>query len=384
MTAYRAVIVALALGCPSVPEHGGAGATSREPSMVPQPAPAAEPEPPPIESVVFADRTSQGYLLLVPETTKAAPTRDELAALVRKSLPDERDQPEVGLLLQLVAAAPQVDPQASRPKDLPRDLIALHIELLDHQRRTDVLPEEALLDPVLTRDVADAERNKLGTHRRAILLRADYRNEHGVRGLRLLQTLVRLVATERGALIHDPDTRETMGVPAFTRRRLQGGFGNLAEQVAVVPFPDTKNGEPYVRLDTRGMRRFGSPDLELDGLPRDPALLQQATFMLHGLALQMAQQAEIDRSGLPVELDGDLVVKHGDIARAYAGGTVPRCSDCVGEVSVRVVPRAAEPTDPQEHVVARVIAPRDDGAKPPADHPAWVRAMLAKLLGPAS
>ena len=378
----RSLVVALLLGCPSVPEHSGAGATSREPSMIPKSTPSSdETAAPPIENVVFADRTSQGYLLLVADDTKTAPTRSELAELVKKKLPAETDQPEVGLLLQLVAAEPTDDPQASRSRDLPRDLIALHIELLDPQRRAEVLPEEVLLDPVLTRDLDDADRGKLGTHRRAILLRADYRNEHGVRGLRLLQTLVRLVATDRGALVHDPDTRETMSVDAFTRRRLQGGFGNVAEQVAVVPFPDKLHGDPFVRLTTRGMRRFGSPDLELDGLPRDPALLQQATFMLHGLALQMAQQAEIDRSGLPVELDGDLTVKHGDIARAYAGGSVPRCSDCAGEVAVRVVPRAAESTDPQGHVVARVIAPRDDGAKPPADHSAWVRGMLARLLG---
>lgn len=379
----RVLAALLIAGCPSVPDQtNGSSATSREPSMLPKTAPATAPEPPKTESIVFADRTSQGYLLLVPDDTKAAPTRAELEQLVEKSLAAETDQPEVALLVQLVRAEPPTDPYASAPKELPRDLIGLHIELLDPQRRAEVLPEDALTDPVLTRDLTDAERSKLGTHRRAILLRADYRNEHGVRGLRLLQTLVRLVATDEGALVHDPDTRETMGAAAFTRRRLQGGFGNLAEQVAVVPFPDKRHGEPYVRLTTRGMRRFGSPDLELDGLPREPALLQKATFMLHGLALQMAQTAELDPSGLPVELEGDLRVRHGDMVRAYGGrGVVPRCSDCVGEIMVRLEPRATESNDPQGHVVARVIAPRDEGKGPPPDHPGWVRDMLARLLG---
>ncbi|MBC8074208.1 MAG: hypothetical protein IAG13_38165 [Deltaproteobacteria bacterium] len=377
------ILATLALGCPSVPERSGTGASSREPSMVVSPTPSDTPKPEAVESIVFADRTSQGYLLLVPTTTTAAPTRDELAALVEREMAAETDQPEVALLLQLVAAEPTSDPRAAK-RGLPRDLIGLHIELLDAQRRGEVLPDDALVDPVLTRELGDTERKQLGTHRFAILLRADYRNEHGVRGLRLLQTLVRLVAKDRGALVHDPDTRETMGVEAFTRRRLQGGFGNLAEQVAVVPFPDRLHGDPWVRLTTRGMRRFGAPDLELGGLPRDPALLQQATFMLHGLALQMAQAAEIDPSGLPVELDADLDVRHGDIARAYGNaGTVPRCSDCVGEITLRLVPRAAEANDPQGHVVARVTPPRDEGEKAPTDHPAWVRGMLARLLGPS-
>jgi hypothetical protein len=376
---------AVALGCPGGPEHpNGPGSAAGEPSMVVKPSASTKPELPPIESIVFADRTSQGYLLLVPAATKAAPTRDELKALVERGLASETDQPELALLLQLIAAEPSDDPHAAI-RGLPRDLIALHVELIDAQHRAEVIPDDALTDPVLIRELSEPERAKLGTHRQAILLRADYRNEHGVRGLRLLQTLVRLLAKDQAALIHDPDTRETMGVEAFTRRRLQGGLGNLAEQVAVVPFPDRLHGDPWLRLTTRGMRRFGSPDLELDGLPRDPALLQQATFMLHGLALQMAQAAEIDPSGLPVELDADLDVRHADIVRAYGNaGTVPRCSDCVGEISLRLAPRAAESNDPQGHVVARVIAPRDEGTRPSDDHPAWVRDMLARLLGPPS
>lgn len=243
------------------------------------------------------------------------------------------------------------------------------------------MAEAALADPVLSRELTPAERDSLPSRTTAILLRGDYRNERAVRGLRLLQTLVRLVATDRGALIHDPDTGETMGVEAFVRRRLQAGLGNVADQVAVVPFPDRVHGEPWLRLTTRGMRRFGSPDLELDGLPRDEQALQRATFLLHGLAFQMVRLAELDPSGYPLELDEDLEISRGDITKAYARlqGAVPACTDCVGNVSVALRKRPAEPHDPQGHLVVRIVAPADDPAV--ADHGAWVITALTKLFG---
>ena len=40
---------------------------------------------------------------------------------------------------------------------------------------------------------------------------------------------------------------------------------------------------------TRGMRRFGSVDLELDGLPADPIVLQRATHLLYALAFVMVK-----------------------------------------------------------------------------------------------
>jgi hypothetical protein len=237
---------------------------------------------------------------------------------------------------------------------------------------------------VLVRELLPAERASLAERRHGLLLRADYRNQHAVRGLRLLQTLVRLVAADRDALVHDPDTGETMGVEAFTRRRLQAGLGNIADQVAIVPFGDKLHGEPFVRLTTRGMRRFGCFDLELDGLPRDQAVLQQATFLLHGLALQMVRQGEVDPSGFAVELDEEVEITRADVVQAYARqqGAVPTCDGCPGRVALHLVERSAEPHDPQSHLVVRVVAPRPDSDARDYDHPAWVRAAITKLLGP--
>src|SRR5690606_30101574 len=130
-----------------------------------------------------------------------------------------------------------------------------------------------LADPELARALTPEERAGLPQRTRVVLVRARYRNQHAGRGLRLLQGLVRALASEMGALVHDPDTMETMGPEVFAARRLQRSLGNLADQVAVVPFVDP--GQPdRVRLTTRGMRRFGSVDLELDGLRRDLASLQ--------------------------------------------------------------------------------------------------------------
>ncbi|MFO0637121.1 MAG: hypothetical protein U0168_30210 [Nannocystaceae bacterium] len=220
ITRRVALATALALGCSSRPEAPADGAPA---SMAA--TPAAAPSKPAVaapESVVFADRTSLAYVLLV-DGKQPAPTRTELAALVERELAGDRDDPEVGVLLEFIALDPTVDPRLSAGTH-PRDLIGLHIEALDATTRRAAVSESALADPVLTRELDPPERAQLASLRAGVLLRADYRNERAVRGLRLLQTLVRLLAAQQHALIHDPDTGETMGVTAFERRRLQAGW----------------------------------------------------------------------------------------------------------------------------------------------------------------
>lgn len=375
-----ALALALALACSPKPENDTTGPS---PGVVATPAPAPTDTPAPSDSVTFADRTSQAYVLLLEGERATAPTRDELVALVRRELGKAEDEPEVEVLVQYIA----MDPKMAGPNDArlggpgaPHDLLGLHVEALDTAGVKAAVPAAVLEDPILVRELSPPEIASLPARKSAILLRGDYRNERAIRGLRLLQTLVRLVATDRNALVHDPDTGETVGVEAFTRRRLQAGLGNIADQVAIVPFPDAKHGEPWLRLATRGMRRFGSPDLELDGLPRDGKVLQDATFLLHGLAYQMARLAELDPSGYPLELTDDVEVSHADITRAYSRqqGTVPRCDDCVGRVMLALRKREAEPHDPQSHVVVRVVAPRTEPDA--ADQSAWVRRTLGKVL----
>lgn len=380
-------VVAFAVaGCPTRRDDQSppSKTTEASPSKT-EPEPVNEPADDP-HVVVFADRTSQGYVLLLKGRSSEAPSREDLQALVRKKLPAGTDAPEVELLVQLIATEPVVDTREAERKGErkgPGDLLGFHVELVSDLDLSKVVAPETLTDPVLIRELSPPERASLAERRHALLLRADYRNQHAVRGLRLLQTLVRIVAEDRGALVHDPDTGETMGAAAFTRRRLQAGLGNVADQVAIVPFTDKLHGEPFVRLTTRGMRRFGSFDLELDGLPRDPAVLQQATFLLHGLALQMVREGEIDSSGFAVELDDEIEVTHADIVQAYARqqGAVPACKDCPGRVDVHMVERAAEPHDPQGHLVVRVVAPRETSEARDYDHPAWVRSAITKLLG---
>jgi hypothetical protein len=340
--------------------------------------------------VVFSDRTSQTYLLLLPGSP-VAPTREALAELVKKKLASDDDEPEVELLLELVATEPrplQTDPEldvAERNEIRYADLLGLHVALLPiaPPGEDPLVSPATLQDPIATRELSEADRASLPARRHALVLRAHYRNRYGIRGLRLLQTLVRIVAADRKALIHDPDTGETMDVTAFTRRRLQSTLGNVADQVVVVPFPDPRHGKGFVRMSTRGMRRFGSVDLELDGLPRDAAMLEAASQLLQGLAYRMARAGEYDREGFAVEADEEIELTYRDVAQAYAGRSerVAHCDGCPERVRLHLVEREAEPHDPIEHVVARVVAPRLLSASPAYDHPAWARKAIADLLG---
>ncbi len=387
--------------CPAGRDDGSAqspksGESTPAPVATREPAPAAEgsasaEDQESAHHVVFADRASQAYLLLIPGSPGEPPTRESLAELVKAKLPGAEDEPEVKLLLELVATEPplpQSDPSfgpAEREAIRHRDLLGLHIALLPlaPPGEDPLISPETLHDPIATRELSEADRQSLPARRTVLVLRAHYRNRYGVRGLRLLQTLVRIVAADRKALIHDPDTGETVDVAAFTRRRLQSTVGNVADQVVVVPFPDPRNGEGFVRMSTRGMRRFGSVDLELDGLPREGAALEAATQLLLGLAYHMVRAGEYDREGYAVEVDDEIELSHRDIAQAYAGqaGRVPHCDGCPERVRLHLVERASESHDPAEHVVARVVAPRLLSASTGYDHPAWVRKALADLLG---
>ena len=380
----------------------------------PAPAPTAEPGPaapaPDLEveaearrvaelphRVVFADRITYSYVLLLPGPDITAPTRAELDAAVAAAFPGHLEDEEVVLLRGLIARPPEVVPTTPAPPtpapptpaeadrgDHPADLLGLEIEV--HTRTPlsgpRLIEEKVLTDPDLTRELTPAERASLPDLGALLVLRAQYRNQHAVRGLRLLQTLVRVVAEQRGALIHDPDTLETVGAAAFTARRLQASLGNVADQIPIIPFPDPRHAGHF-RLASRGMRRFGSVDLELDGLPGDLAVLQQATYFLHGLARQMIELGEFDSAGFAVELPPIVTVHYSDCADAYAGrpGSLPRCADCPESVEVHLVERAAEPQDAVAHVVARVVAPRSRSDRPDHDAVAWAREALDRVLG---
>ncbi|PRP98498.1 hypothetical protein ENSA5_29670 [Enhygromyxa salina] len=359
--------------------------------------------------IPFADRTSMGYLLLLPPGTKLdqAPTREHLQALVEQAYPERRGEGELDLLLTLIATSPHTtdlgfngeleppsldegDEGGERDEGDKRDereaiadkaerqrtfdLIGLHIELI-HLGIGDnaTIPSTALRDPVLTRELSDEQRASLLGRSQALLLRADYRNQSAVRGLRLLQTLVRVAAEHYEALIHDPDTLETTNLAAFEQRRLRAAAGNVADQIAIVPFPDPEDDQ-RLRLSTRGMRRFGSVDVELAGLPRDPKRLQQASDLIAGLALALVKEAEVDISGFAVEVPHEIEIDCELIRQSYS--TRDYEPPCSGSTLVHLVERPPEPHDPQDHVVARIVAPRPLSDAPDYDHSRWVEATL--------
>lgn len=399
----QTALAALLLACGATPP-----ATTPTPDPAPTPAPASITPTTPDElearrlaelphRVVFADRITYSYVLLLPGDPQAAPTRADLAALVRKAFAANLEDDEVQLLLGLVATPTREFAVRSTPTSEPTpdsaapDLLGLAIEShpLTPATGPALIEPRVLADPDLTRELLPDERATLPDRRNLLVLRAQYRNEHAVRGLRLLQTLVRVVAGEQHALIHDPDTLETVGPAVFTARRLQTSLGNVADQIPIVPFPDPQH-PGLLRLATRGMRRFGSVDLELGGLPRDLPVLQQATWFLHGLALVMIELGEFDSSaGFAVELPPIVTVHYSDCASAYSGRPagpgpareLPRCSDCPESAELHLVERAAEPQDAVSHVVARVVAPRPRSDRPDYDQPTWAREALDRVIG---
>jgi hypothetical protein len=374
--------------------------------------------------IPFADRTSMGYLLLLPPGTKepAPPTRQYLQTLVEQAFPDRRSDGELDLLLTLIATEPHTtdvgfDPNLALPTadaELPTgtsgtavvsptdkaevdelaakrerqrtfDLIGLHIEVI-HVGVGDAatIPSSALQDEVLARGLTAEQRKTALGRSWALLLRADYRNQNAVRGLRLHQTLVRIAAEHYDALIHDPDTLETMNAESFSERRLRATAGNVVDQIAIVPFRDPRDDES-LRLSTRGMRRFGAVDLELDGLARDPVVLQQASDLLAGLALALVKEGEVETAfavTVPEQLEVDAeLIRQTYSARGYEP---PLCTGCPGTVAVHLVERPPEEHDPEDHVVARVVAPREQSDAPDYDHAQWVGASLTRLFGTAA
>ncbi|MEM6294392.1 MAG: hypothetical protein AAGA54_24175 [Myxococcota bacterium] len=383
--------LALTVACTKQPVRDDAQGQPTSPPAPAEPDGPITTEPPEggdPHVIVFADRTSQAYLLLLPEADAAVPSREDLQALVKAKLAAAADEPELKLLLELIETEPKPDFAAGQADGSPRktkDLLGLNVDVLEVSGPKGAVGKASLSDPILTRALTPEQRASLATRSKALLLRAEYRNQYAVRGLRLLQTLVRVVATERNALVHDPDTGETMGLDAFSQRRLKTSLSNVADQIAVVPFVDKMNPD-LIRLTTRGMRRFGSADLELDGLPRDPRLLQRATDLLNGLAVLMVELGEFDRTGYAVELDQLVTVDIDDIVRAYGsrGSTVPDCDEaCPGEAEVHLVERPAEPHDPTDHLVARVIAPRELSDSVDYDHGKWVAGILTDMFGGA-
>ena len=111
----RLTAIGLIIGLGGCPRPGDPSTTAQE---RPPSKPASEPETKEQEEpapslddphrIVFADRTSQGYLLLVSPGKDAKPTREQLGKLVREKIGKDAG-PEKQLLLELVATEPQIE-----------------------------------------------------------------------------------------------------------------------------------------------------------------------------------------------------------------------------------------------------------------------------------
>ena len=403
------IAAALALGCksesppaaddaaPPAPTATPTGAATGPmgPSEAPTGAGEASEPNDRAHTVVFGDRTSHAYLLLLrPASMPVAPTREALDREVVAAFGERAESGELAALRKLIATEPHdtdrkvgemvelengelVPTPNGRPDD---ELLGLHVELLP--RGPELIAPAALRDPVATRHLNDAERDSLEARSVVLLVRADYRNQNDVRGLRLLQQLVELLAREHDALIFDPDTLETLDLEAFAQRRLSANANNLADQIVILPFPDPDH-EGRARLVTRGMRRFGVPDLELEGLRPDPKIMQGGSDLLAGLATVLVDAAEVDPSGLAVQADDVIEITRRDIDRAYANQSArlpPRCASCPERVQLHLMRRPPRPTDADDHLTVRVVAPRAQFEAPEHDTAAWAESTLRAMF----
>lgn len=363
--------------------------------------------------VVYADRTSHGYLLIPagPSPAKAGiealwrePSRERLAALLAEKRNFPGLQARERVMLQTLVerqpratpvrkggqdpadttAAPEPSRSSANHAELP-DLLGFHIDRVELSGGEDgLLPTAARTDQISTRSLDAEQRRALAQADSALLLRADYRVAEGVRGLRLLQALTAALAEARNALVHDPDTMETHAPADFRAKRYLGEPNNVADQVVILPFIErSESGAAKVRLTTRGMRRFGVVDLELAGLPAAPQLLQRATQWMHGTASLLVSDAGVDESGYAREVPGEIVVARADLRNAYASSPVqfPDCGGCPGQIELHLVERPELPTDAIDHVVAQIVAPRSASAQPDHDHGQWLIQALLSLFG---
>ena len=137
--AWLFLLAALA-ACPAKRDDDGRSQTPNPQAAVSEGPRASSPESASerdesAHHVVFADRTSQAYVLLL-TSEGPAPTRESLSELVRTKLVAAEDEPEVKLLLELIATEPrpsQSDPSLTveeRQAIRHQDLLGLYIDLL--------------------------------------------------------------------------------------------------------------------------------------------------------------------------------------------------------------------------------------------------------------
>lgn len=156
--------------------------------------------------------------------------------------------------------------------------------------------------------------------------------------------------------------------PAAALRSLPGADGRVV-LVRWVLVPQSA-GEHGLWMTTKGLERFGLPELQVSGVP--PQLATAWTRLLSGIAAALLRDWSRALQGEPsfVELPGRLTVTAGDVARAYGHETD---TDKHAEIGLRL-----DPPDRFDGQAFLTVVPLGGADRPPGE---FLTAVSAALFG---
>lgn len=183
-------------------------------------------------------------------------------------------------------------------------------------------------------------------------------------------------AAERLAgVIVDPDALRVIR-PELARRTLAGAERVVAGLHVVVSFSVDERGAGW--MTTRGMCRFGLPELEVRDVPPNLQLLAVPLRGCAQLLVERALQAVADHgpAAREVPLEPAVRIDAGLLARAYPTDGVGACA--VGTALVGLSFDAGRP-DPSGEPMVRLLPPPGFAG----EMGVWLHALMAALYGPS-
>ena len=275
-----------------------------------------------------------------------------LAVLVRHDRPVAEAQAALGEIAQ--ARFPEIAVVREAPKGPGGAGPLAHAAALDAAKQP--LPGAPALD-YTARRLEPAERARLSATR-GVLVVSFLIDPARRTDLAQVCALAHAVAEKLGGFLEDGDTRDVFTPAQWKSARLdswQGAIPAVAGHVAIQPW---KRGE-HAGVEVLGLRRFGLPDLALDGIGEDDA--SAAASLLMYVAQALAEKPVADLGALTVRAASLL----------HAKMRAPRGSP--GGALVRLVVDAPGPVNPR-----RLALVPNTGETAPA----MVTRLLAVLAGP--
>ncbi|GAB4464785.1 MAG: hypothetical protein OHK0029_34960 [Armatimonadaceae bacterium] len=201
-----------------------------------------------------------------------------------------------------------------------------------------------------------------------------------------------------GAVLLDPEFPRLMPLEMAQENLPENGYLRLVDHILIPYSQDSETGQMW--MTTRGMARFGLPDLELHGVP--PNLVSSLMPVLNGLAQRLTESAmrtvyravsssrkNLDRArvlSVPAEFSFGL----SDIRRAYAHSDAEieqmrqednRVTEEFGMPGESVVRLSLYGGTRRQPPLLRVVPPRAEGDASPTETGVFLHTLLNDLFG---